>query len=69
MVSSSDVSSDVPLSLMIYKAFASSFLRRSPEVSVLTESRALESRPKAPSPSRSACSAFVPKSDSLLFID
>ena len=68
IVTSSEVSAVSFLSI-IYKALPSSFLSKSPAVSVLTEVRASADKPKAPSPSRSACAALSPNNDSLLFID
>ena len=68
IVMSSDVSV-VSLLSIIYKALPSSFLSKSPSVSVLTEVRASADKPKAPSPSRSASAALLPNNDSLLFID
>ena len=63
IVTSSAVSA-VPLSSIIYKALESSFLRRSPLVSVLTAISAAAEIPTAPSPSRSACSTVLPNNDS-----
>ena len=68
IVTSSEVSA-VSLLSIIYKALPSSFLSKSPVVSVLTEVKASADKPKAPSPSRSACDALLPNNDSLLFID
>jgi hypothetical protein len=64
IVTSSVSSSAVPLSSIIYRALESSFLRRSPVVSVSTDVSAAAEIPTAPSPSRSACSTVLPNKDS-----
>ena len=68
IVTSSEVSA-VSLLSIIYKALPSSFLSKSPAVSLLIEVKESADKPKAPSPSRSASAALLPNNDSLLFID